>query len=500
MSDSNILQAFTQGFDSVKSMFHQLDGKMDTVQNQNGILQEQNETLKNQLEETTSKLDEATDKISDLEAKILKLEKQQNQDSSNSHWPFSVDKIKKKKVIKSLREKTELSVGGQVGHKGSTLKFSENPNEIITINPHNCSACGTSLEIVIPSKKVVRRQVFDLPTPELYVTEYQKLTKICPVCGQHNQGEFPEHVLNNTQYGPHLTALVAYLHHFQMIPFKRLSDLFADLFGQGISQGTLVSMVKRVHEALEPAESFIKSQLIDSKVDNFDETGCYVEDKRWWLHVASNANYTHFGVDPSRGQEATDKIGILPNFKGTGVHDNWGTYFRYDFNHALCNVHHLRELKSIEERFEQEWATQMRTFLLEAKAYSETHPYPLIPMATQRFVQRFEEIIAIGKAENPEEKSEKFRDAQNLLWRFENRQEEILEFLYQEEVPFSNNRAESDIRMTKVKQKVSGTFRTSEGANHFARIRGFMSTCQKQSVHILNGVYDCLVGNPSPIQ
>lgn len=202
--------------------------------------------------------------------------------------PSSTDKIKQKKVIKSLREKFGKPVGGQPSHKGTTLNFSETPSKEIPLVPHSCSDCCASLTDVQP-QKIERHQVFDLPTPELSVIEYQAPKLICPVCGHINQESFPEHVTQSGQYGPHMTALVAYLHHYQIIPYTRLSELTSELFRHTLSQGTLVSMVSRVSDVLEPIEFEIKSILTYSKVVNLDETGCYVGTARWWLHVTSKS-------------------------------------------------------------------------------------------------------------------------------------------------------------------------------------------------------------------
>ena len=442
-----------------------------------------------------------TFKVSEMDARIMKLEKQLGRDDSNSSVPPSASKHKPKTPNKnrSLREKTGNKPGGQVGHEGSNLKFSEHVDEVVDHFPGSCANCGIYLEGVEPEKNV-GRQVFDLPENKLKVTEHRSHTKICPVCGHKNTAPFPAEVKNHTQYGSSLTGFVSYLVHYQMVPFQRASELIEDIFSQKISVGTLVTMTQRVSAACKPAEELIKSRLKGSPVINLDETGLYVGGKRWWEHVTSNKSYTYYYPHVSRGHLAVDEIGILPGYTGTAVHDNWATYFMYpDCVHALCNVHHLRELKGLVEFGNHKWAEEMKGLLMKAKEFSETNPYPLEADGISEIETAYQNILEQGIKETPRQRNGANDDAIKLLNRFSERQEEILEFLYQEEVPFHNNQAENDVRMTKVKQKISGTFRTSEGAMDYTRTRSVMSTFKKQGIGILRGLKDILVGKPCPI-
>lgn len=471
MSESEIIKVYNEGIQAVVTL---VQGLSTQISDLSQTVETQNKT------------------ISDLDARLKKLEKQMNMTSKNSSLPPSTDGFKK---TKSLREPSKKKPGGQVGHKGTTLKMTTHPDSIEKHSPTTCQECGCRLEGVVPHQ-IIRRQVFDLPTLKLQVTEHQVLLKICPNCQCENEGQFPKHVTQPTQYGSHLTSVLSYLSHYQFVPYDRLKQLTADIFGAKISAGTLVNMTKRFYGLLESTEASIKENLLASSLLHLDETGCYVNGSRHWLHVTSNNRYTHYFVHEKRGSRAIEANGILPYFKGTVIHDHWTPYFKYDdCAHGLCNVHHLRELKGILDFETQPWAKKMSDLLLEAKTYSEDTEYPLPMSKIQTFEKRYLEIIQEGYQMNPLKPHEKNTDSIRLLNRLSKRQEEVFEFLYQVQVPFDNNLAERDVRMTKTKQKVSGCFRSEQGAEHFARIRGFISTCQKQGLNIIESIETLLKGN-----
>jgi transposase len=441
--------------------------------------------------------------------RILKLEAQLKKNSDNSNLPPSSAKSDPRKTTpkktQSLRGKSEKKTGDQAGHEGTTLKASDKIDQHILLPVEFCEECGASLEDVKPSQ-IKKRQVFELPKAQLEVIQYEAEVKICPCCNHKNTAKFPNHVKQPVQYGPNITAFAAYLHHYQMIPFQRMSELFEEVFSQRISEGTLVKMIERVSDSLIEIEAAIKENLVASDLIHLDETGCYVGEQRQWLHSTSNDQYTYYQVHEKRGQEAIAAIDILSRFKGTAIHDCWSPYFGYDnCEHGVCNVHNLRETISIEKLFKQPWANEMARLLLEAKLYSESNEFPLSLEAIQKFESDFDTILAKGWEANPLKpkvgtKRRNHTEPQRMLNRFAKRKKEIFQFLYKAEVPFGNNLAERDIRMTKVKQKISGTFRTSEGAERFSRIRGVMSTCKKQGLNILKSLQDALNGEPCPIQ
>lgn len=478
MSESDIIKIYNEGIQSVVTLVQGLSSQITdlsaTVENQNKMIEKQNET------------------ISDLDARLKALENQTKLTSKNSSLPPSTDGFKK---TKSLRQPSKKNVGGQIGHKGSTLKMVQTPDHVCVHDVEICSDCGQSLHNVTPLNTVCR-QVFDLPKLSLQVTEHRVWVKVCPFCQTKNKADFPQGITQPTQYGSRFKSILVYLSQQHLIPYARLSEITSDLFGQQVSLGTLVNFNRNCYEQLEATERVIKQSLIDSSVAHFDETGCYVDNSRKWLHVVSNQGYTYYQVHDKRGNIALKAIDVLAQFKGTAIHDHWKSYFKYsDCSHALCNVHHLRELNAVIEFENQEWAKQMKELLLEMKAYSEAVKYPLPPKKLLEFEARYQEILTLATQENPIETPvevkrgrQKLTKTQNLIKRLCDYQEETLEFLYQKDVPFDNNLAERDVRMTKVKQKISGCFRSHEGAEIFCRIRGYISTMRKQRQNILEAI------------
>ncbi|MDI6908177.1 MAG: IS66 family transposase, partial [Thermoanaerobacterales bacterium] len=310
------------------------------------------------------------------------------------------------------------------------------------------------------------------------------------------------------QYGPRIKAIAVYWRQYQLLPYERTSELFADLFSHQLSQATLVNTNEACYEILEPVEEEIKQQVIASTVANFDETGVRTNGKGEWLHVASTEKLTFYAVHPKRGEEAINAIGILPEFQGTAVHDAWESYFKYDCDHALCNAHHLRELTGIFEQEKKEWQKEMIELLLEIKkAVDERRAEAdkLDPAQIEIFEARYDQIIEKGIAEDPppipEDKPrkrgrKKQSRAKNLLDRLKKHRRETLAFMYDFSVPFDNNQAERDIRMMKVQQKISGAFRSARGANIFCRIRGYISTLRKNSISVINALQATFEGNP----
>lgn len=459
-----------------------------TDQEQIAALQAENATLREQL---TAALAE----IRDLQARLSK-------DSHNSSKPPSSDGLKRQLPrTRSLRRKSGKKPGGQLGHRGESLHLVAEPDAIIAHRPTVCSACQGPLEeseAAVVARK--RRQVQDLPLIRLRVTEHQALSVRCPACQQVTVGAFPPEAPSRAQYGPQVRALAVYLVAQQFVPYARTRDLLADLTGARLSVGTLVEWVQQSAQALEPVEAALKAALHQAPVLHSDETGVRRSGRLAWAHVASTARLTHYAIHPKRGSAATDAIGILPGYRGVSVHDGWKPYqAQTTCHHALCNVHHLRELTFVEEQYDQSWANDLKALLLEMRAATEqarAQGLARLP-ALQRdvLVARYEQLLALGLAANPpppqrpkQRGRRKQSPVRNLLERLWLGQSQVLAFLDDLTIPFDNNQAERDLRLLKTQQKISGCFRSDAGAAAFARLRGYLSTLRKQGRSVLDAL------------
>lgn len=447
-------------------------------------------------------------RIERLEGLTKKLENQLKKDSRNSSKPPSGDGFKKR--TKSLRKKSERPSGGQKGHPGSTLEWRETVDEVVLHTVSECQQCGHDLASVAAIDHEFR-QVHELPPLRLEVIEHQAEIKSCPQCKTVSLGEFPADVNSQVQYGSGLRGLMVYLMDGQLLPSERSRELLREVFGCEVSEGTLYNAREKCFEGLAPVETQIKAAVEAAAVVHFDETGLRVNSKLWWLHVACTASLTDYFVHPKRGREAIDEMAVLPNFKGIGVHDGWRSYAGYDnCAHSLCNAHHLRELRFLVERYEQPWADEMMTLLVEmktavdmAKALDQS---ALSPAQLTDFERRYAGLIADGLTANPPPKVDesapkkrgpkKQSPPKNLLDRLQTHQAAVLAFMHDFRVPFDNNQAERDVRMMKLKQKISGCFRTAEGARKFCRIRGYLSTLRKQGLTVLDALKKTFLNDP----
>ena len=432
--------------------------------------------------------------------KVRKLEESQSLNSRNSGKPPSSDGLAKP-APRSLRNKTGRRPGGQPGHPGHTLEPVKTPDhqKVHLLDRCPCGQCGGVSLQSQPVLDYERRQVFDLPPLCLEVTEHRAEIKICPVSSLKVKAAFPAGVEAPVQYGPNFRGLTLYLFNQQLLPFDRLRQTCLDLFGQPLSLGTVSQTNERAYQTLAPVEAAIARALIQAPVVHVDESGLRVAGCRHWLHVASTADLTFYGVHGKRGTEAMDALGILPECRHWLVHDHWKPYYKYDALHALCNQHLRRELKFLAEENHQDWAAQLSRFLLDWKDNPIT-PLGLDEEQFQKAHAGYKAIVRQGRQLHPRRRPGQGRTRQgkaaNLLDRLDDYDLHVLAFLVDPQVPFTNNQGEQDIRMIKVKQKISGCFRTLPGAQTFARIRGYLSTCRKQGHNLLDACHQLIIGQP----
>jgi transposase len=449
-------------------------------------LSEEMARLKRQIVDLKRQLQEACSDNHRLRRRNAELEALISKDSHNSSRPPSTDPPWAKRT-RSLRRPSGKRPGGQVGHRGHTLRLTKKPRRIIT---HRLGQCRHCLGPLREGHRMgaERRQVIDLVPARLRVTEHRAEVVRCPACGKRTKAEFPEAVRATVQYGSSVLARALYLHDYQLLPYARTSEAMRELFGCSLSTGTLAHAVRQCASGLVETELKIKRGLRGSAMIHADETGLRVGGRLTYVHVASTSRLTHYGADARRGKAAMDEIGILPKYRGTMVHDGWLSYTFYSkCRHALCGAHILRELIYFEELAAQTkaWARPLRELLLEMKAEAEkAREGDGERLEQERLVEltgRYDRLIAEAlKALPPDVPEQVKKQARNLLLRLERRREEVLRFMTDLAVPFDNNQAERDLRMIKLQQKTSGCFRTEEAAQRFCRLRSYLSTMRKQ--------------------
>jgi transposase len=427
--------------------------------------------------------------------------------SRNSGKPPSSDGPGVKPHPKSQRSPSGRKPGGQPGHVGHTLGLVEQPDDVQVHSPSHCRGCGRNLEQV-PVARRERRQVVDLPPVKPHVIEHQAEIKCCPDCGAETSGGFPVGIDAPVQYGPGVATVAVYLNQEQLVPLERTCETMAELFGCPISEGTVESAVADCHERLAETEAAIKEGVEQAPVAHFDETGMNIGGKTAWLHVASTPSLTFYAPHKKRGHEAMEEIGVLPRFGGRAVHDGLTSYWQYEqCQHALCNAHHLRELTFVEEQLGQAWARELKELLGQIKRaveHARDQQVVELPADVKRgFRSRYDAILEAGLKMNPppEPTGKRGRPkrgkAGSLVDRLREHKEATLAFMEDFAVPFDNNQAERDIRMTKVRQKISGCFRTPVGADRFCRIRGYISTLRKQGLPILSAIGQAITATPT---
>jgi len=447
-----------------------------------------------------------------LAARVQALEEQAAKNSRNSTPAYagapSSDGLKKP-APRSLRKRSGKKSGGQPGHKGRTLKAVDHPQHTVVHQVEHCAHCQAALNEV-KVRAYEKRQVFDLPPVSVEVTEHQAEIKQCPVCGNVSQAAFPVGVTEPVQYGSRMNAQAVYLNQNHHIPLERTQEILEDLYGHAPGEATIIAAGQETEKKVTAVNAAVKAHLISTDASvRCDETGLRAAGKLHWAHVASTETVTFLEVHPKRGRQALDEIGILPQRKGWVVHDGYSSYSPYpDAQHALCNAHHLRELVFVQEQYEQAWADEMIILLVEIKgAVEEAKQQGQVALTDRQqadFEARYDHLTAQGLEANPPSPDpplkrrgrKKQSKARNLLDRLQGYKREALAFMYDFKVPFDNNLAERDLRMVKLKQKVSGCFRTQEGAQTFCRIRSYISTARKNGQRVLEALERALNGDP----
>lgn len=444
---------------ALKDLVSVLLERIEVLESQNGVLLAENADLRSKL----------------------------NLNSRNSHKPPSSDGLSKKPGIPKGDPKKS---GGQRGHKGKTLKMVDQPDQVVLHHAPKCPCCAkifNASDVVLISQK---RQIFDIPEPRIEVTEHQIGVVVC--CGRQHPGVFPSQVSQPVQYGSRIKGLSVLLNNDYKLPLKKIKQLMGDLWNCSFNEGTVATANASIYETLQPVEEQIKASILASEVAHFDETGMRVEKKLYWYHVASTYQFTHLFVHPHRGKEALEsEDSVFKDFKNWAIHDCWASYF--DSNqcrHGLCDSHLLRELTNLVENGSK-WASQMHQFII--NLYKISQKATVVVADRQTWEREYKHICQLADREEPPPKQgkrgkPKNSKGRNLLNRLLKYIDGWLAFAFVEQVPFTNNQAERDIRCLKTKQKVATNFQTFKGAQHFARIQAFVSTLRKHSMNVFQNM------------
>ena len=444
-----------------------------------------------------------------LRARVQELEARLAKDSHNSSKPPSSDPPFRKPSPKSLRKPSGRKPGGQKGRNGVTLRQVENPDRQEIHYPSGDCPCGRTLDEAKVTILPERRQSVEIRI-ERWVVEHGVAECTC-ACGRHHRGAFPAWVRGPIQYGPSVQGLAVYLTQYQLLPYARTAELFEDLAGIALSAATVQAATEAAAAHVAPPVQAIRAALVESPVAHADESGMRVGGKRHWLHVRSTALLTAYWIHPKRGREALEAIGLLRRFLGILVHDHWSAYAVYGCLHAMCNAHHLRELIGLGETTGESWPERLIQLLLAGKTEADQARVAGLTALPQprlaHYREAYERILADGEALHPPNTQPtgkrgriKQTPAHNLLRRLREHRDDTLRYLSDLRVPFDNNQAERDVRMPKCKQKISGGFRSTDGADAFAIVRSYLSTLRKQSADLYRALTLAFQGKaPMPL-
>lgn len=454
------------------------------------------------------KLDSALARIESLESiviqkdvRIAELESQLSKNSSNSHKPPSSDGASKPvKRTTSLRTSSSKKSGGQKNRKGTTLKRVSEPDHIINHKPSVCADCSNHLEDS-DFTIVGNRQVFDIPPSKIEVTEHRQFETVCTNCNHHNIGSYPNTVKQAVQYGNYIRRLCLYLHGVQFLPSERIVALLKNCFNVNLGEGSIYNFINAIEPKLDKQVNKITESIVNAEVINSDETGIRCNGNNHWVHTASTSTTSIFFVHPKRGLKALNDWSIYDKYQGVLTHDLWKPYYSLSSNikHALCNAHHLRDLNFISQKYKVTWSTQLSDMLIAmndcVKSAKEKDHYSLPWSTIKQWLQAYRTLVEQAIKEQPPPvkiKGKRGRIKKGpvlcMLERLRDREHEVLRFLYDFKVPFTNNAAEQAIRMFKVKVKISGCFRTLKGAKLFCKLRTVIDTARKRGINPMNAL------------
>lgn len=443
--------------------------------------------------------------VARLTARVAELERQLKTNSQNSSKPPSQDTFAKPPP-RSLRRKTGRGQGKQPGAPGASLKLVADPDSVVEHVPAACAGCGSGLDEV-PSCGVLRRQVHDLPEIVPVVTEHRLHQRRCR-CGVLTTAAAPAEAAAPACYGPNITALAAYLLTYQHLPIARAAELLAEVTATTVSTGWVAGVLGRLAPGLEPFVAATRAAVRAAPVAHFDETGVRVLSRNRWLHSVSTTWLTVYFLHDKRGREAIDAFGILDGFTGIAVHDGWHPYRTYDVTHALCGAHHQRELQAAAETYPgQSWPEAISAVLDELNAAAHTArdldlpeiPDEVLTPLTRRYDTHVQDGLNLHPRNHrghPKGGRPSQSPARRLLDRLGKYRDDVLRFAFDLRIPFTNNQAERDIRMTKTQLKITGGWRTQHGATAWLTVRSYVSTVRKNGLNTLQALHDAITGNP----
>lgn len=467
----------------------------DTIRHLTELIQSLNDKNEQQLQQ-----------IQELQDLVRELRERLNKNSRNSSKPPSTDGYEKPSPT-SLRGKSGKKQGGQKGHDGTCLSAICEPDKVETHMPSGCAGCPYYVECKGRACITEKRTVIDANV-NVEITEHQVVEIDCPLKKEKLRGSFPLDVRGPIQYGENLQALVVALNTVGALSICRTHEILGNVFNIPLSTGVISNIVHRCAESVTETVDAIAEKIKGLALTHFDETGTRVEGKLQWVHNASDARYTHLDLSPKRGSAGMDEIGILPEFCGIAVHDCWAPYWKYpEVTHAVCNAHILRELTGILQNHpEQTWASDFRDFLSEMKRIRDRAAAKgketLSKYYYHKFGQRYDDIIAAGLEMNPLPESigkkrgrRKKGKIRALIERLQKHKGAVCLFIYNFAVPFTNNQAEQDIRIIKVKNKVCGCFRTESGARDYLKIMSYVGTAKKNNVNVHEAIRQAVIGD-----